>query len=292
VREGNDAVVLQGVRKRYSRRGAWVLGGVDLTVRRGTGIVVVGSNGSGKSTLLRLVARLTLPTAGRIETDSQSVAYAPERLAGNIRMSARVYLAHMAALRHLEPGRAAPRVEELARRFALLPGLDEPVRNLSKGNNQKVALMQAFLAPVDLLLLDEPYSGLDTTARGAVSELVAAGIDAGSAVVLSSHAPVDVHRASRNLHLRHGRLEPEAGSAADRRVVIRLATDQPSARAADLRALPGVAAVRDLADGEVELGASPAESDDVLRAVLGLGWSVRSVRSVRSSYATDDERRL
>jgi ABC-2 type transport system ATP-binding protein len=170
VRAGDSVVVMEGVRKRYSRRSAWVLGGVDLALARSSGVVVVGSNGSGKSTLLRLMVGLAIPTAGVIDRNAASMAYAPERLAGNIRMPARLYLSHMAAMRHVERDLARERIDTLARRFGLVPGLDAPIRSLSKGNSQKVALIQAFLAPVELFVLDEPFSGLDGGARAALSE--------------------------------------------------------------------------------------------------------------------------
>ena len=286
VRAGDDAVVLQGVRKRYTRRGSWVLGGVDLALPAGAATVIVGSNGSGKSTLLRLIVGLTRPTAGTVGTRATSVAFAPERLAGNIRMTARLYLAHMAALRRVEPRVAGVRTEELARQFGLLPGLDAPIRSLSKGNSQKVALMQAFLAPVELIVLDEPYSGLDETARAAVDELVAASVDAGSAVALSSHIPVELHGASRILRIDDGRLTGDRAGAS-RAVEIRLTHADRNTSSEALRDGPGIIAVREDSTGEAILTVVSAESDRTLRDALDRGWSVRSVRP---SHSGDDRK--
>ena len=288
MRAGDNVVVMQGVRKRYSRHGAWVLGGVDLALEPGSGVVVVGSNGSGKSTLLRLMVGLTIPTAGVIDRNAHSTAYAPERLAGSIRMSSRLYLSHMAALRHVEPDFARERTETLARQFGLVPGLDAPIRSLSKGNSQKVALMQAFLSPVELIVLDEPFSGLDTGARAALSELLATSIDAGTSVALSSHAPLDVHSRSRIVRILDGQLRDDTTGIADRRVRIRLARTDPGSNVADLRAVPGVVDIGENSAGEVALTAAPGRSDEILRIVLERGWSVRSLSS---SYPADNERR-
>jgi ABC-2 type transport system ATP-binding protein len=276
VHRGDNVVVLRGVRKRYSRSGAWVLGGVDLTIQAGSGHVVVGSNGSGKSTLLRLVAGITRPTKGEVSGGAVSIAYAPERLAGNIRMSARVYLSHMAALRRVDADVARDRVDELDRRFGLLPGLDAPVRSLSKGNSQKVALMQAFVAPVQLLLLDEPYGGLDVQARDALSELIAGRIDAGAAVMLSSHIPLDLHANLRVLLLHDGLLREDDARVGGRPVLIRIVRAVPGADLDSVRAAPGVVAVREESD-ETHLTVEPAHSDAVLRIILARGWSVRGV---------------
>lgn len=270
-------VGLRGVRKRYSRGGAWVLGGVDLAIEAGTGNVVVGTNGSGKSTLLRILCRLTLPTAGEVTGGATSIAYAPERLAGNIRMPARTYLAHMADLRGVEPDVAQERINTLDRRFGVRPGLDAPVRNLSKGNSQKVALMQAFLAPVQLLVLDEPYGGLDGPARDALSELIADRIDAGAAAVLSSHIALDLHANLRMLHLHDGLLRDDGASGVGRPVLVRIAGADADARLDDLRALPGVVSLSVDSTGEVRLTVLPDHSDDLLRIALAGGWSIRSV---------------
>jgi ABC-type multidrug transport system ATPase subunit len=275
---GGDGVVgLRGVRKRYGRRGAWVLHGVDAEFASGSGSVIVGSNGSGKSTLLRLLVGVTLPTQGEVTRGRAPAAYAPERLAGNIRMTAGAYLTHMARLRGLDRDAARVRIEQLQRGFAIAPGLDAPVRSLSKGNSQKVALIQAFLAPVRLLVLDEPYGGLDSRARDALSDLIAASIGAGTAVVLSSHIPIHLHASTRVLQLSDGVLTQTAAASSRAEVAMRLAPVSATASVDDLRSMPGITTIRVDATGDVEVVVEPARSDEVLGAVLQRGWSVRHV---------------
>ena len=86
----------------------------------------------------------------------------PERLPGRLRLTPRQYLAHMGRIRGAGPDQVAARADELLTRLALAPGPDVPIGTLSRGNAQKVALAQALLAPVRLLVLDEPYGGLTT----------------------------------------------------------------------------------------------------------------------------------
>jgi energy-coupling factor transporter ATP-binding protein EcfA2 len=99
----SSPVAVREVRKRFGRWSPWVLDGVDLTLEPGSTTVVVGANGSGKSTLLRIVAGLTPATSGRVERSGVSIGYAPDRLGARVRMSARVYVEHMARLRGCSP---------------------------------------------------------------------------------------------------------------------------------------------------------------------------------------------
>jgi ABC-2 type transport system ATP-binding protein len=83
-----------GVRKRFSRRGPWVLDHVDLDIRSGSRSLIVGGNGSGKSTLLRVAAGVTHPTAGKVMAPD-TIGYVPERLAGRSKLTGAEYVDHM-----------------------------------------------------------------------------------------------------------------------------------------------------------------------------------------------------
>jgi ABC-type multidrug transport system ATPase subunit len=288
-----DVCVVSAVRKRYERHGPWVLDGLDLRVPARSAAVVTGANGSGKSTLLRIVAGLTRPTSGRVHTRARPLAYAPERLPTRLRMSARVYVAHMARLRGLDPDAGRARANELFERLALTPGPDVAVGTLSKGNSQKVAVAQAFLAPVDLVVLDEPFSGLDHDARDQLWQLVDERVEQGAAVLLTSHVLPDT-TAHDVYVLRDVRLTIEARApAADvttTRVVVRAASSAASSDA--LRSLPGVTTSEHLAaTDELALTVRRGRVDDVLVAAVRGGWSVVAVTplDVRPSPPTRDE---
>ncbi len=181
-----DSAVLQGVHKRFARRAPWVLNGVDLVLEPGTGTFITGTNGSGKSTLLRIVAGLTRPTSGTVKRAS-TASYLPERQPESLRMTGSAYLAHFARMRGFDPASTSSRIRDVLDRLGLAPGADVPIEELSKGSRQKVLIAQAFLCPVQLIVLDEPLSGLDARAQKAFSRLVADARGTGTAILMSGH---------------------------------------------------------------------------------------------------------
>jgi ABC-2 type transport system ATP-binding protein len=229
-----------------------VLSGVDLVLEPGTITEVAGGNGSGKSTLLRVVAGLTQPTRGGVRSRPAAVAYAPERLPARLRMPARAYARHMAALRGLDPGP----YEKLLDRFEVSPSVDVAIGTLSKGNRQKVALTQALAPPAGLVLLDEPASGLDAAGRAVLREALDERRAAGATVLLATHHPVDGLAVDQPLQLAGGAVGARSPAAPQPMMRIELA------RGADLRAL------------DVPRG----DSDSALAGALAEGWSVISVR--------------
>ncbi len=174
---------LDGVWFRYARRADWVLRGVDVVVEPGATVVVLGRNGVGKSTLLQLAAGVLTPDRGGVTGRPAVVGWVPERFPAGQPFTARQYLERIAAVR------GAPRgaVEAWAGRLALTPYLQTRLSALSKGTAQKVGLAQALLLPPGLLVLDEPWEGLDAGARLLVPEIVAEVTAAGGAVLVSDH---------------------------------------------------------------------------------------------------------
>ena len=185
-------VELRGVSARYGWDGPWVLRNVAAHVTPGTVVKVRGPNGSGKSTLLRLLAGATLPSRGRrVAAGSVTVGYAPERLAPPPPFSAAEYLRHHSRLRGHARAEGERTVARLADRLALTQLLPERLDALSRGSLQKVVLVQALLGAPDLLVLDEPFNGLDLDAQRALILILGERRAAGSAVVLSDHGALD-----------------------------------------------------------------------------------------------------
>jgi ABC-2 type transport system ATP-binding protein len=181
-------VVVADVTKRYRRRGPTVLNGVRLELPPGSITQLRGSNGSGKSTLLRLLAGVTRPTSGRIDGRPPVVGYVPERFPSDLRFTPRQYLRWLGRIRGLPAARVADRIEGLADGLGLSPSArDQPMRHLSKGTTQKVAVIQALLDWPALLLLDEAWTGLDADARSALSELVVRRRSEGCVIVFADH---------------------------------------------------------------------------------------------------------
>jgi ABC-type multidrug transport system ATPase subunit len=265
-------VRLRGIGKRYGD-GPWILSDVDLDLRAGDVVAVAGVNGAGKSTLLRVLVGLSLPTAGDVTGRPAAVGYVPDRFPPHERMSARAYLTHMGRIRGLRTRHARRRADELLDRLALAGGADAALRGLSRGNGQKVVLAQALLVQPDLLVLDEPWSGLDAEAHGTLGEIITELSRDGSRVVFTDHREaVTTAHAHRIYRIDAGRLT-EAATAAQASVELRPTGDSPVA----LAGLPGVADTHER-DGTVTLLVEGEQCDAVLRAALDGGWSVVAVR--------------
>ena len=202
----------EALTKRYgSTRG---IEGLTFTVRAGEVFGFLGPNGAGKTTTIRLMLDLIRPTAGRVELfglDARSDSVEIRRLVGYVpgdlrlydRLTGRELLAYFARLRRLDGLGEAP---QLADRIEL--DIDEPIHKLSKGNRQKLGLIQAMMHRPKLLVLDEPTSGLDPLVQQTFYALLAEATAEGATVFLSSHVLSEVQRvADRVAVVREGRLE-------------------------------------------------------------------------------------
>ncbi|MEU8340216.1 ATP-binding cassette domain-containing protein [Spirillospora sp. NPDC048832] len=174
---------LENVAFRYRRRDPWVLRDVTLTLPAGSVTEVTGHNGAGKSTLLRVIAGLRRPRAGTVADRPARVGYAPERFPVDQPFSVRGYLGHMAAVRRV-PEDA---VGAWSRRLRFEHLLDVRLPELSKGSAQKVGLTQALMGDPQLLVLDEPFAGLDAATRDELPALISGLAAAGTTVVVSDH---------------------------------------------------------------------------------------------------------
>jgi ABC-type Mn2+/Zn2+ transport system ATPase subunit len=278
-------MLLTSVRKRYGHR-RWVLTEIHLDVAAGQLIAITGANGSGKSTLLNIMAGITRPTTGTVTGRPRSIGYVPERFPVRTRLSAPAYLRHMGRIRGLSTPAAARRASGLMDRFGLSEG-DTPLRELSKGNAQRVGLIQALLVRPDLLILDEPATGLDELGHDLLTEIVVEVAQAGGVVVLGcplhSESPVGaVVYELRGGRLATGRAPARADPAREPMVRIVL---RPGPDARDLPA-----------PWETLLPARPmcversttvpnAIIDGLLSAALSHGWSVVSVIPLRVDVA-------
>jgi ABC-2 type transport system ATP-binding protein len=201
-----------GLSKTYGN-GVRALIGLDLRVERGEVFGYLGPNGAGKSTTIRLLLGLIRPTEGRatlfaLDTAGDGVAsrrrvgYLPGDLRLADRLTGREQLESLVRLRGSVD--AAYR-DELCERLGTV--LDRPIRQLSKGNRQKLGLVQAFMDRPDLVVLDEPTAGLDPLLQAEVRSLLRETAVSGSSVFLSSHSLDEVqHTADRVGIIRSGRL--------------------------------------------------------------------------------------
>ena len=179
---------LDAVGKRYGMRQPWVVQGFSAGLPAGRLVRVTGRNGSGKSTLLRVVAGVSRPSAGQV-TGRPHCGYVPERFPGGLPFSGREYLLHLARVHGLRGSAGQRRVEEWLERLGAASYADQPVRSMSKGMCQKMALAQALLPSPGLLVLDEAWTGLDNAAREALDAAVSERVAAGGTVLFVDHDP-------------------------------------------------------------------------------------------------------
>jgi heme exporter protein A len=186
------ALQLEGLVRRYGEREA--LGGVSLTLEAGQSLVVFGPNGAGKSTLLRVLATLLRPHRGSVRVLGRSLPGEAWAVRGHVGLLAHEPLLYrdLSARENLRfyarlHGVGLARVEELLELVRLRDRCSEPLRTLSRGMVQRVAVARAVLHEPELLLLDEPRANLDPAATALVDPLI--GAAARRTRVITSHDP-------------------------------------------------------------------------------------------------------
>lgn len=277
---------LDGVGRRYGRRGPWVLRGVDLRVPAGGLVRVEGANGGGKSTLLRLLAGIDLPSAGRVTDRPARTAYVPERFPAALPLTALGYLTHLGRVHGLRGAEARRRAERWLERFGAGESARTPLDELSKGGSQKVAVAQALLAEPELLVLDEAWTGLDARARAELDAAVGERLAAGGAVVFVDHDPrrlAAVPCAAYRVGGGRVAARPAGGGPA----VVVEAVGEPGSPVPG--GLPGAPLYEELPGGGCRLTVSAAHSDALLRALLDArpGWHIRGVHP--KAYPPDED---
>ncbi len=185
-----QALEVHNLRKEFVRRDGRgkrrvaALKGVDFTIERGECVAILGPNGSGKSTLVRLLSTLLLPDGGTATVfghdafrDTRAVRRMVNRVSVEAsffkKMSAIENLSYAARFYGLRPSQTKDKIPEILTRVGFAKDRrDEPMENLSRGMQQKVALARALLTAPILLLLDEPTTGLDPRSKQEVQEFI------------------------------------------------------------------------------------------------------------------------
>ena len=242
-----EMIHTQALTKLYGRRRG--LDGLDLEVRQGEVYGFLGPNGAGKTTTIRILLDLIRPSSGTVVVLGdmpraggpalrRRIGYLPGDFAVGGGQTAFELLRHYAYLRGGVP---ADRIRSLADRLDLDLGVR--ISSLSKGNRQKVAVVQAFMHQPELLVLDEPTTGLDPIIQQRFLELVAEARAGGQTVFMSSHVLSEVQQSADRVGIvRDGRMVAvesvdDLRARAVRRVEVRFDSPVPVAAFTDL---PGV----------------------------------------------------
>src|SRR5450830_421751 len=217
------ALRLTDVVKRHG--GQPILNGISLGLARGECVGLAGVNGAGKTTLLKCLLDLCSLDRGSIAlfglghrqpSARAPLAYLPERCNPPAYMSGNEYLRYLAAL-HGQPRDTVRRAAMLAALDLDPAALDRPVRQLSKGMVQKLALAGCLLLDKQLYVLDEPASGLDPQARALFKRALRQAREDGAAVLMTSHALADIDELCDRIVILHdGALRFDGTAAACR----------------------------------------------------------------------------
>lgn len=209
----------QGATKAYADLVA--LAPLDLRVPAGQTVALVGHNGSGKSTFLRLAAGLLDLTDGSIDIAGEpagtsvaraAVSFLPDEPVLYDDLSVREHLAYVAALHGVDA--MAEDLDGLIERVELAHRADDLPARFSRGLRQKTSIALALVRPFELLLVDEPFVGLDASGKEALLGILDELHADGATVVVATHDPSFVERADRCVALRDGRVIHDGSATA------------------------------------------------------------------------------
>jgi ABC-2 type transport system ATP-binding protein len=269
----------------WRRRAHRALDALSIEIPAGTVFGLLGPNGAGKSTTLKLLLNLIWPTAGRAQVlghppgavaARQRLGFLPENPTFYDRLTAEEIVMYFAGLFGRSAGAARRRAGEVLDLLGVGPERRRPLRQFSKGMMQRVGLAQALVNDPELIILDEPMSGLDPVGRRDVRNLILALRDQGRTILFSSHVLSDAELlCSRVGILARGRLVT-SGSVTE-------LTDRASSREGDggweivmsglssivvERLRQRVARTRKIADGRYSLELQPGDRPEALIAEL------------------------
>ncbi len=254
--------------------------GVDLSLRAGECVALVGHNGAGKSTLIKMMLGLCRPSAGRVRVCGEDPAgrhgarlhaglgYLPENVVFPPSLTGREVLDFYARLKRQNPARNPALLE----RVGLADAARKKLGAYSKGMRQRLGLAQALLGAPKLLLLDEPTTGLNPASRQDFYQIFTELRDGGAAVLLSSHALSEIEgRTGRIAVMSRGRLVAygtlaELRGAAD--LPVRIRVDLTAAAGWSAPVLPSLRC-QWIGDRRVELTCANDVKLEVLRQVSG-----------------------
>ncbi len=288
-------VEFRGVSKRYGDEIA--VDHLDLSIPPGSTYGLLGPNGSGKTTTIRMLLRILEPDTGSVAVFGRPlerraldrIGYLPEERGVYKKMKVRAFLTFLGELKGVRAAESAPRIAEWLERLDLADRSDSRLEELSKGMQQKIQFIGAILHEPELVILDEPFSGLDPINQQVLKEIIVELKTAKRTILFSTHILSNAERTCDHVCiLADGRklvdgdintVKSEHGGSHLRLTVERWTPDT----AAALRALPGVHTVREHgADAELSL-ADDTDPQALLATLVDKGIRLQKFERVQPS---------
>jgi ABC-2 type transport system ATP-binding protein len=281
------AIELRRVSKSYDQFQA--VKPIDMVVPRGATYGLLGPNGAGKTTTIRMIMRILQPDAGEIlilgapqsQPGLDRIGYLPEERGVYKRMKVRALLSFFAELKGVAPRDSRPRIDRWLDRMDLADRADARVQELSKGMQQKVQFIGSILHEPEIVILDEPFSGLDPINQRVLREIVTELRQAGRTIIFSTHIIEHAERICDHVCIIARGEKVADGNMADVKRMhgteyVAIRVEQPSAdMVSDLRRSPSVREIREQGtEIEVALRAG-ADPQQLLQQLLRSGVRLR-----------------
>ena len=261
------AVKLQGVEKAFGTQRA--VSALDLSIPAGETCGLIGPSGAGKTTSIRMIMSILFPDSGRVEVLGKAsaleakdrIGYLPEERGVYRKMKVGAFLKYLAGLKGVPDSIALPRATELLARLGLEDILQKKCEDLSKGMLQRMQFVASILHQPELLILDEPFSGLDPVSVRLLKSVIADERRRGVTILFSTHVMAQAEElCDRVVMIHKGRkVLDESMSSLKRRFDPARVLFEPLDANADvsvLRSVPGVVSLQ-AQEGNVELKLSP-----------------------------------
>ena len=278
----NDAIILKDVKKRFGDKIA--VNGLSLNVPAGCIYGFLGPNGAGKTTTLRMILGIFYADSGEVTVLGQNdptavkerIGYLPEDRGLYDKMSLADLLTYFAELKGMQRGVARQKAYSLLKEFGLGEWSDKRCQSLSKGMAQKVQILRTLIHEPELVILDEPFSGLDPVNRDLMRDMIVDLKHRGRSVVFSTHVMEQAEQICDSVLLIDNGIKVLDGSVADVRSAggraVRLDYDGDGSK---LAMLPGVAGVSDAGKQAEIFLKEGADSQRFLSDLVESGIQVR-----------------
>jgi ABC-2 type transport system ATP-binding protein len=273
-----NAIELEGVTKAFGRFKA--VDGLSLRVPKGSMFGLLGPNGAGKTTTIRMIMSITAPDSGSIKVlghpmdraTQNRIGYLPEERGLYRKMKVIDHLYFLAAIKEVSRETARQRIQGWLEKMELKPWLNKKVDELSKGMQQKIQFIATIVHDPDILILDEPFSGLDPLNVALMRDYFLDFRSRGKTIVFCTHVLEQAEKLCDEICLMARSKKILEGSVKDlkRRNSEGLLRLSINANLADVNALPGVASAK-AQDGQFVVALQPGMSQrDFLKRALDL----------------------